>query len=357
MAAHLPLSGLSVLDFTTLLPGPLTTLMLAEAGADVIKIERPDGGDPVRRVGPFTVDGVSTRFLVLNRGKRSLTLDLKQDRDRRRAHELAAHADVVVEQFRPGVMARLGLGYEPVAEANPGVIYCSITGYGQTGPRATEPGHDLNYAARTGMLSLVHGSDGAPVLPAATVADIGGGSYPAVVNILLALAQRERTGRGVHLDIAMAENLFTFIYAAVAGGLGDAWPQPDGELLTGGSPRYDIYATADGGHLAVAALEQPFWETFTETIGLPPALRDDRPDPPATRDAVAQRIAGATTAAWEQAFDGLDACVTVVRDLPGALGDPHLAARGLFDGRVGPAGSPHAVPVMHLPTQGLPGLN
>ena len=180
-----PLSGLLVLDFTTLLPGPLATLMLAEAGAEVIKIERP-GGEDMRHYEP-RFDGESAMFAVLNRGKKSLVSDLKNAAQRAELVLLLQRADILVEQFRPGVMARLGLGYEAVKALNPKLIYCSITGYGQSGPRADEAGHDLNYIGYTGLLALNPGPVDKPVVPPALIADIGGGTFPAVINILLAL--------------------------------------------------------------------------------------------------------------------------------------------------------------------------
>ena len=222
------LSGVLVLDFTTLLPGPLATLMLAEAGAEVIKVERP-GGEEMRAY-PLQFDGGSALFAMLNRGKRSVVLDLKQEADRARLAPLLERADVLVEQFRPGVMERLGLGYEAVAKRNPRLVYCSISGYGQRGPRAEEAGHDLNYMSNTGLLALQPGPADRPVVPPALVADIGGGTMPAVINILLALRQRDATGQGCHLDIAMADAMFTFAWYALAiGQVTGKYPKP-GEL-------------------------------------------------------------------------------------------------------------------------------
>src|ERR1700712_5629768 len=187
-----PLEGTLVLDFSTLLPGPMATLLLAEAGAEVVKIERPGSGEDMRGYAPKWGRD-SANFALLNRGKTSLALDLKSAVDRQRLQPLLERADVTVEQFRPGVMARLGLDYESVAAINPGVIYCAITGYGQTGPKRDQAGHDLNYIGDAGLLGLAMGNG---VVPPALVADIAGGAYPAVINILLALNQRERTGLG-----------------------------------------------------------------------------------------------------------------------------------------------------------------
>ncbi|MEK7875381.1 MAG: CaiB/BaiF CoA-transferase family protein, partial [Pseudomonadota bacterium] len=190
-----PLEGIRVLDFSTLLPGPLATLLLAEAGAEVIKIERPGRGDEMRSYAPkFGPDSVN--FALLNRGKRSIAMDLKEKGAVKKLMPLLKSADVIVEQYRPGVMDRLGLGYEALNKINPRIIYCAITGYGQSGPRAEVAAHDLNYVAEAGMLALAAGADGAPVVPAALVAALGGGTYPAVINILLALRERDRPGRG-----------------------------------------------------------------------------------------------------------------------------------------------------------------
>src|SRR3954462_8058065 len=195
-----PLKGICVLDFSTLLPGPLATLMMAEAGAEVIKIERPGHGDEMRSYVPkFGADSVN--FALLNRGKRSIAIDLKAQGAIEKLTPLIGRADVVVEQFRPGVMDRLGLGYEALRAINPRIVYCAITGYGQYGPRADVAAHDLNYVAEAGMLGLTRSAEGAPVLPAAFVADIAGGTSPAVVNILLALRERDATGAGCKLDI------------------------------------------------------------------------------------------------------------------------------------------------------------
>ena len=220
-----PLGGLKVLDFSNLLPGPMASLLLAEAGAEVIKVERPGTGDEMR--GYFPPFGpVSGNFALLNRGKASLVADLKDEGDRAHVRSLAAEADVLIEQFRPGVMARLGLGYDDLARLNPRLVYCSISGYGQSGARVAKAGHDLNYLAESGLLGLTRGADGAPVLPQVLAADIGGGGYPAVINILMALQGRERSGQGCHLDIAMADNLFAFAYWGLASGQAGAWPKP-----------------------------------------------------------------------------------------------------------------------------------
>jgi crotonobetainyl-CoA:carnitine CoA-transferase CaiB-like acyl-CoA transferase len=333
-----PLSGVLVLDFSTLLPGPLATLLLAEAGAEVIKIERPGRGDEMRSYRPkFGTDSVN--FALLNRGKRSVAIDLKAPDAVARLTPLIERTDVVVEQFRPGVMDRLGLGYDALRRINPRIVYCAITGYGQQGPLADVAAHDLNYVAEAGMLVLTCGADGAPVLPAALVADIAGGTYPAVMNILLALRQRESTGAGCRLDVAMADNLFTLMYWALGNGLvaGD-WPTPGGDLVTGGSPRYNIYRTRDDCFLAAAPLEQKFWENFCELLDVPRALRNDAIDPGATKAAVAERVRARTADELRALFAGRDVCCSIAGRIEDALANAHFIARGIFDREVGAEG-------------------
>src|SRR5216683_3006104 len=328
-----PLSGITVLDFTTLLPGPLATLMLAEAGAEVVKIERP-GGEELRRYPPY-IDGESAVYALLNRGKKSIVLDLKAADARARLAPLLARCDVVVEQFRPGVMARLGLGYEAVKAMNPRVVYCAITGYGQDGPRRNEAGHDLNYIAATGLLALSPGPADRPTVPPALIGDIGGGAMPAVMNILLGLCRRDATGEGCFIDIAMTDAMFTFAWHALAAGFAERrFPVPGAERLTGGSPRYRLYPTRDGKLVACAALEQKFWLAFCAAIGLAGPLVDDGVDAAATATAVAGIIASRTAQEWRPLFATADCCATIVTELEEAVADPHFVGRGLFAHKV-----------------------
>lgn len=326
-----PLSGLRVLDFSTLLPGPLATLILAEAGAEVIKIERP-GGEDMRHFEPKW-HGDSAAFALLNAGKQVLALDLKHEREK--LVPLIDSADILVEQFRPGVMARLGLDYATLRKQNPRLIYCSISGYGQEGPRAQEAGHDINYIAATGVLDLQPGPAAAPVVPPVLVADIAGGSFPAMINILLALRQRDRTGEGCHLDIAMTDAMFTFAWYALAIGQATGAFPKSGELrLVGSSPRYSLYPAKDGKLVACGALEQKFWLAFTSAIELPADLVDDTRDPIETRKAVAAVIASKTSDEWAPIFARAECCTTIVQSLEHAVRDPHFASRGLFARKV-----------------------
>ena len=216
----------------------------------MIKVERSDGGDEARALEP-TLAGESAAFALLNRGKRSVALDLKAPGSLERLAPLIASADVLIEQFRPGVMERLGLGYERVKALNPRLIYCAIRGYGGVAPFPDAPGHDLNYVAECGMLGLTADPTGAPSIPAALVADVAGGSYPAVMNILLALRQRDRSGTGCKIEIPMCDNLYPMMHWVLAQGwTTGSWPRAGNERLTGGSPRYQIYRTADARFIA-----------------------------------------------------------------------------------------------------------
>jgi crotonobetainyl-CoA:carnitine CoA-transferase CaiB-like acyl-CoA transferase len=348
-----PLAGLRVLDCSTLLPGPLATLLLADAGADVIKVERPGTGDEMRSYRP-ALGPTSANFALLNRGKRSVVLDLKSADGLAEFRRLLEGADVLVEQFRPGVMERLGLGPDILLAEHPRLVYCSITGYGRTGPKRGRAGHDLTYLAETGMLALTTDGTGAPVLPPALIADIAGGAYPAVMNILLALHRRERTGAGAYLDVAMTDNLFPLMYWALGQGFAARqWPRPGGELVTGGSPRYRVYPTADGGHLAAAPLEDRFWKAFCDAVGLPERWRDDTTDPAGTAAAVAALVATRTAEHWRRTFAEVDACASVVVDLEHAVTEPHVAARSLFARSVV---TPTGERMPALPTPWAPGL-
>jgi crotonobetainyl-CoA:carnitine CoA-transferase CaiB-like acyl-CoA transferase len=309
------LKGLTVLDLSTRLPGPLATLMLAQAGARVIKIERPPG-EEFRSYEP-QVDGVSAHYAWLNRGKECLALDFKIAADRARFDALLGEADILVEQFRPGVMDRLGLGYGELSKRHPKLIYCAVTGYGRDDPRSLEAAHDLNYQASAGLAgSAPPGARGVPALPAVLLGDIAGGTYPAFMSILLAVLQRNQTGRGQFLDIAMARNVEIFAFwSTISGHLTGEWPVPGTGRHTGGSPRYNLYAARDGRMLAVGALEDRFWQNFLDGIGLalPPGLEST--DPRAAIAMVAQRIATQDADFWLKRLEGRDTCCNLAPGL------------------------------------------
>jgi alpha-methylacyl-CoA racemase len=228
-------------------------------------------------------------------------------------------------------MERLGFGYDAVRARNPKIVYCSISGYGQAGPRRTEAGHDINYIGATGLLSLAPGPADRPTVPPGLIADIGGGTLPAVTNILLALLGREKTGQGTYIDIAMADAMFTFAWYALATYHTTGRNPGPGELRhNGGSARYQLYPTSDGRIVACGALEQHFWLAFTKAVGLPEELADDERDPHATAEAVRKIIASKPAAHWQPILANADCCVTIMATLEEALLDPHFIERGLF---------------------------
>ncbi len=273
MSTPAALQGLRVLDLTRLLPGPVATLRLAEMGADVLKIEPPGAGDAARTMMQSASDELAGRpgafYRLVNRGKRETRIDLKSESGRAVLLALARDADVLVESFRPGVMERLGVGYETLRAANPKLVYCAITGYGTTGPFSDRAGHDLNYVAYAGVLDQVAGRDGAPVLANFQIADLLGGALSAVTQILAALWQVARGGEGRFVDISMAHEAFANnVVAQVALANDDAAAlQPGGGLLNGGVPCYNLYRTQDDRWLAVGALELKFWQALCTALG------------------------------------------------------------------------------------------
>ena len=325
-----PLQGVTVLDFSSLLPGPFATLMLAQAGAEVIKFERPGAGDEMRGYEP-KVGPDSTNFHLLNAGKRSVVVDLKAPKALDLLRPLIERADVIIEQFRPGVMDRLGFGYDTLRTINSRLIYCSLTGWGQNGPKAAIAAHDLNYMAEAGLLGLSSGNDGAPVVPPVLIADLAAGAFPAVVNILLALRRRDQTNQGAFLDISMGENLIPLAYWALGNGFATGqWPGTGDSLVTGGSPRYQVYRTADHRYLAAAPLEDRFWNNFCAAIDLPHELRAPTADPSTVRRAITEIIAQRSASEWQERLGGSDTCCSIVASLQEAVADKHFAARGTF---------------------------
>jgi crotonobetainyl-CoA:carnitine CoA-transferase CaiB-like acyl-CoA transferase len=305
----MPLAGLRVLDLSRLLPGPYASLVLADLGADVLKIEAPEGGDYLRWMPPLT-GKVSWAFFALNSGKRSVALDLKRPEAVDILRQLAREADVLVEGFRPGVMDRLGLGYDVLAADNPRLIYCAITGFGQTGPYRDAPGHDLGYLALSGVLGLGGPPDRPPQLLPIQAADISGSLW-ALVGILSALHARTSTGRGRFVDISLTDCATSFLTASLAPFLGGARPPARGaDTLTGGQACYGVYRTADDRFLAVAPLEPKFWATFCELVGHPDWVK--RQFDPSLKGELEALMLTRTRAEWEATFHGTEACVEPV---------------------------------------------
>ncbi|MFL5358355.1 CaiB/BaiF CoA transferase family protein [Archangium sp.] len=332
----LPLSGLKVLDLSRLLPGPYATLVLADLGATVDKVEDPGGGDYIRQMPPLREDE-SALFYGLNRNKRSLTLDLKSAEGREALLRLASGYDVLVESFRPGVMDKLGVGFSALHARNPRLIYCSISGYGQTGPDRLKAGHDLNYAARAGVLGYGGRADGAPAFPGVQLGDIGGGSLFALVGLLAALHERERTGQGRFVDVSMTDGAVAFLHMHLAARLAmgeHGQPLRRGrEALNGGYACYGLYRTRDGRYLAVGALEPKFFAGVCEVLGRPELLADAYDTGEAgerVKAELSRLFAEHPLAYWKERFAGTDVCVEPVLEGDEVLEDPQLRARGLF---------------------------
>ena len=328
------LKGIKVLDFSTLLPGPLASLFLAETGAEVIKIEKPLIGDEMRSSYPKWNDE-SISFSMLNRGKKSLCLDLKDKNSLKVLKPLIEKADILIEQFRPGVMKRLGLDYANIKKINNKIIYVSITGYGQTGPKKMLAGHDLNYIGNTGLLSLSMGSDENTTVPPALVADIAGGSYPAIINILLALRKRDLHQTGSYLDISMSDNLFPFMFWALGSGfVKNKWPINSDSLLSGGSPRYNIYQTKDGSYIAAAPLEDRFWKKFCEVIKLPNKFINMQNNQNEIIKRIRNIIISKDKNYWTKVFDEADCCCSTVKSIEEAINDNHFKIRNIFEKKI-----------------------
>lgn len=327
-----PLHGVRILDLSRLLPGPVATLHLADLGADVIKIEDHGAGDYARTMGDGP-DGVSVFFRCVNRNKRGLRLDLKQAAGRDVFLRLARDADIIVESFRPGVTNKLGIGFSAVRALNPKIVYCAISGYGQTGPLAMTAGHDLNYIGFSGVLEQIGVNGGPPAIPNLQIGDLLGGALSGVMGILAALFDAQRSGKGRFVDVAMSEavlahNLFPLFAAQSAAGLAER----GSDLLSGGDAGYGVYATADARYMAVAPLEEKFWHRFCDTIGRAewkPLHGVRGPAAAALRAELAALFATRTQAQWSALFADADCCVTPVLDVSEALLHPQFAERGM----------------------------
>lgn len=327
-----PLSDVTILDLTRLQPGNYATMLLADLGADVVKVEEPGKGDYVRWMAPMAGTS-SAMHQVMNRNKRSITLNFKAAEGADIFLRLVATADVVIESFRPGVMDRLGLGYERLKEAKPDLIYAAITGFGQDGPYRLRVGHDINYIAIAGLLGATGAPGGPPVLPSVQVADLSG-AMMAVVGVLAALHRRAATGEGEFVDVAMMDAAVSWLALHLAG-----WFAGDGQLergagfLNGGYPFYRVYRCADARYLSVGALEPQFWESVCNTIGLGElAAEQFAPEPRRSEihRILEDRFESKTRDDWMLAFAEIEACVAPVNDFEEMAADPQVAAREMI---------------------------
>lgn len=330
-----PLAGLKVLDLTRLLPGPVCTLHLADLGAEVIKIEDTGAGDYARTMGLGAAPGEDSFFFrLVNRNKRGMRLDLKQQAGVEVFLRLARDADVVVESFRPGVVDKLGVGYAAVKAINPRIVYCAITGYGQDGPWRDRAGHDLNYIATAGVLDQIGTQDGDPAIPNLQIGDLLGGALTAVMGILAAVIGAKATGQGRYVDVAMTDATFAHAYTGLLSVLARGRTLPRGvDDLNGGLPGYGLYRTLDGRYMAVGALEPKFWQVFCDAIGRPDlkpfGLARDA-DGARTRHELETLFDSQPLAHWAAQFESVDCGVTPVLSFEEAMAHPQLRARGML---------------------------
>jgi crotonobetainyl-CoA:carnitine CoA-transferase CaiB-like acyl-CoA transferase len=321
-----------VLDLSRLLPGPFCTLVLSDLGASVDKLEDPHVGDYLR-VFPPLKNGLSGRFNALNRDKRSLCLDLKRPEGREVLLRLAASYDVMVESFRPGVLDRLGVGWAALKRANPKLVLCSISGYGQTGPLRERAGHDLNYVALAGILGLAGPKEGDPPVLPMQLADLAGGALFGAVGILAALYAVARGDEGRALDVSMCEGALTFLIPDLGNVDAGATPQRGDELLSGGAAGYSVYRTRDGRFLSVGPLEPKFWTAFNQALGRAGDLSElvaGKAEQARIRAELSALFATRTRDEWEAVFAGADACVEPVLAIDELERHPQHRARQVF---------------------------
>ena len=326
------LSGLKILDFSTLLPGPYATMLLADMGAEVLKVSMKGRADIALDYPPYLEQDptLSANQAWLNRNKKTMFLNLKKPEAREIVIKLIAEYDIIMEQNRPGTMERLGLDYETLRKANPRLIYCSLTGYGQTGPMRLRAGHDINYLARSGNMSCAGRKAEGPPLTNIQIADVAAGAMNCVVGILAAVQYRHTTGKGQYLDVAMMDGLLPFTSMDGAGCLaGGPEPRREACRLNGGSA-YDFYETADGRYMSVGALEPKFWEAFCTAIGCPELIAGgaEPEDIPALKARLREVMRTKTQREWTALFAQVDACVEPVLTVGEALReDPQVRAR------------------------------
>lgn len=328
----MPLSSLRILDLSRLLPGPYCSMFFSDFGAEVIKIEEPNLGDYVRW-NDTKVGENSAVFHSLNRNKKSVTLNLKTEKGKEVFRKLVETSDIVLESFRPGVMDRLGIGYEDLKKINPGIIYCAITGYGQDGPYAQMPGHDINYQSYAGLLGLQGHVEGPPVISAIQIADIGGGSQMATIGILIALQARNQTGEGQFVDIAMRDGVMSWMQSMYPDYFVNNKVLEKGKLrLGGGKACYYAYETADERYLSVGALEEKFWKVFCTEIEAPhliEKLNAPFEEQMQMKAEIAAIIKKKSLEEWNVIFEGKDACVSPILNIDEVVHDPQVKARNM----------------------------
>jgi len=327
-----PLHGIRILDLSRLLPGPYATMLLGDLGAQVIKIETPGLGDYMRIIPPFVKDArtgeeVGAAFLMVNRNKKSVALNFRNARGKEIFLRLVRTADVILETFRPGAAEKWGIGYSVTRAINPRIVYCSLSGYGQSGPYRDRAGHDLNYIALAGLLAANGAADGPPIPPMVQVADLSGGML-ATIAILAALLSREKTGVGQYLDVSLFDGALSWASTMMGGTYAAGKSVQRGRMqLNGGMACYNVYETRDGKYLTLGAIEPHFWAAFCKAVGredLNPRAQEFEAIPE-----VAAIFKTRTLDEWLVLFQNVDACIEPVREFSETLNDPHVQQRGL----------------------------
>lgn len=330
----MPLEGIRVLDLTRLLPGPYTTMLLADFGADVIKIEDTTLGD-YTRWGEPKIGDLSAMFHSLNRNKRSVALDLKSEKNKEIFIELVKTADVLIEGFRPGVMDRLGLGYEELKKHNPRLVYCAITNFGQDGPYRDVPAHDLNFLSYSGLIDLQGEQGRKPVTSSVQIGDIGGGALMAAIGVLVSVIEAKNSGKGQLVDISMLDGAVSWMQTILPNYFATNQLPKRGELqLNGAKACYEVYETKDNRYLSVGSLELKFWKNFCKVIGKEELI--DKLDAPneeqrEMKKEIQDVIITKTLKEWQQLFEGVDTCVAPILTVEEMVNDPQIKHRQMIE--------------------------
>ena len=345
-----PLKGLKMLDLSRLLPGPYCSLLLADLGMEVLKVEDPELGDYMRKMGPIRKQD-SAYFLAVNRNKKSMTLNLKVKEGKEIFHKLILSYDIVLESFRPGVMDRLGIGYQELKKRNPRMILCSLSGYGQDGPYRERSGHDINYIGLGGILELIGTKDEAPVIPGVQIADLAAGGMMSAISILAAVVHRQESGEGQYLDVSMLDGVISWLSMHAGKYFMDKELPKRGEmLLTGRYACYHVYETKDGRYMSLGALEPKFWENFCETIGRRELVFKqylEGEERLRLIEEIQKLFKTKTQKEWVELFKNADACCEPILNLEEVFHHPHVLHRQMVkelehpvEGKIRQVGNP-----------------
>lgn len=347
----LPLEGIKVLDLSTMLPGPLCTMIMADFGAEVIRVEPTKGGDLWRNSLPL-VNGLGHPYMQVNRNKKSMDLNLKSDEGKAIFYRMVKDADVVIEQYRPGVADRLGIGYQKIREINPKIVYCSLSGYGQDGPYSQKAGHDINYVSYAGILGLTVRKGQVPTIPSVQIADIGGGALYAAISILIALRGVDQNGTGQYIDVSMLDGAMSWMPFLASSYLANGVAmEPNGNILIGQLACYEVYETKDGRFLSLGSVELHLWEKFCELIGKPEyvAWQRDVSRQPEMFAYLRELFKSKSLAEWCEILADVDCCWSPVQTIDEGVEDPQVRHRGMVVELTDPQGEYGTVKVLGSP--------